>query len=56
MRAGMAAARLLLTGTICGIRVEDIEEPTVQEIRYVDKLADELAKGRGLGKILRAPE
>ncbi len=48
--------RSLITGTICGVRVEDIEEQTMQEIRYMDKLVDELAKGRGLEKILRAPE
>jgi hypothetical protein len=39
-------ARKLITGVICGIRVEDIEEPTMQEIRYLDKLVDELAKGK----------
>lgn len=48
--------RGLITGVICGVRVEDIEEPTMQEIRYLDKLVDELAKGKGLEKILRAPE
>lgn len=47
--------RALITGVICGVRVEDIEEPTMQEIRYLDKLVDELAKGKGLEKILRAP-
>jgi hypothetical protein len=47
-------ARKLITGVICGVRVEDIEEPTMQEIRYVDKLVDELAKGRPMDKILRA--
>jgi hypothetical protein len=47
-------ARKLITGVICGVRVEDIEEPTMQEIRYLDKLVDELAKGRPMDKILRA--
>jgi hypothetical protein len=44
----------LVTGTICGIRVETIEDPLVQKIRYLDKLVDELAKGRALEKVLRA--
>lgn len=43
-----------IKGVICGIRVEDIEEPIMQEIRYLDKLIDELAKGKTLNKILRA--
>ena len=46
-------SRKLITGVICGIRVEDIEEPTMQEIRYLDKLIDELAKGKVMEKILR---
>jgi hypothetical protein len=46
-------ARSLITGVICGVRVEDIEEPTMQEIRYLDKLIDELAKGKAMEKILR---
>ena len=46
-------ARALITGVICGIRVEDIKEPTMQEIRYLDKLIDELAKGKAMEKILR---
>lgn len=45
--------RKLITGKICGIRVEEIEEPLMQEIRYLDKLVDELAKGKPLDKILR---
>lgn len=45
--------RLLIKGTICGVRVEDIQEPTMQAIRYLDKLIDELAKGRPMEKILR---
>lgn len=44
----------LITGTICGYRVEDIEEPLTQQVRYLDKLVDELAKGRKMEKILRA--
>jgi hypothetical protein len=43
-----------ITGTICGIRVEDVEDPLMQKIRYLDKLVDELAKGRPMEKILRA--
>jgi hypothetical protein len=46
-------ARTLIKGLICGVRVEDIEEPTMQSIRYLDKLIDELAKGRPMEKILR---
>lgn len=45
--------RKLITGVVCGIRVEDIEEPLMQEIRYLDKLIDELAKGKSMDKILR---
>ncbi|EGQ27523.1 MULTISPECIES: DUF2200 domain-containing protein [Sporosarcina] len=46
-------ARALIKGVICGIRVEEIEEPIMQEIRYLDKLIDELAKGKTMEKILR---
>ncbi|MPM19874.1 hypothetical protein SDC9_66301 [bioreactor metagenome] len=45
--------RKLITGAVCGIRVEEIEEPLMREIRYLDKLIDELAKGRPMEKILR---
>ena len=45
--------RRLIKGTICGVRVEDIEEPLMQEIRYLDKLVDELAKGKDMTSILR---
>ena len=45
--------RRRITGTICGVRVEDIQEPLMQEIRYLDKLIDELAKGKPLEKVLR---
>lgn len=47
------AARASIKGVICGVRVEDIEEPLMQEIRYLDKLIDELAKGKAMEKILR---
>jgi hypothetical protein len=46
-------ARTLIKGVICGVRVEDITEPTMREIRYLDKLIDELAKGKAMEKILR---
>lgn len=46
-------SRALIKGVICGVRVEDIEEPMMQEIRYLDKLIDELAKGKAMEKILR---
>lgn len=46
-------SRVLIKGVVCGVRVEDIEEPTMREIRYLDKLIDELAKGKALNKILR---
>jgi hypothetical protein len=46
-------ARRAITGVICGIRVEEIKEPTMQEIRYMDKLIDELARGKAMEKILR---
>lgn len=46
-------SRALIKGVVCGVRVEDIEEPTLQEIRYLDKLIDELAKGKAMEKILR---
>lgn len=45
--------RSLIKGVVCGVRVEDIEDPIMREIRYLDKLIDELAKGRPLEKILR---
>jgi hypothetical protein len=46
-------SRALIKGVVCGVRVEDIQEPTMQEIRYLDKLIDELAKGKAMEKILR---
>ena len=53
-----AAARLnpnaaLITGVVCGVRVQDVEDPLMQKIRYLDKLVDELAKGKALEKVLR---
>ena len=45
--------RALITGTVCGVRVEEIEEPLMREIRYLDKLIDELAKGKAMERILR---
>jgi hypothetical protein len=47
-------SRELITGVVCGVRVEEIEEPTMREIRYLDKLVDELARGKAMDKILRA--
>ncbi len=49
----MNPSRALIKGVVCGVRVEDIEEPTMREIRYLDKLVDELAKGKAMEKILR---
>jgi hypothetical protein len=49
-------ARTLVKGMICGVRIEEIEESTMREIRYLDKLIDELAKGKTMGKILRTPQ
>lgn len=49
----MNPARSLITGVICGKRVEEIEEPLMREIRYLDKLIDELARGKAMEKILR---
>jgi hypothetical protein len=48
------ADRALITGTVCGVRVEAVEEPLMREIRYLDKLVDELAKGRKMDKILQS--
>ena len=49
----MNPARKLIKGVVCGVRVEEVEEPTMREIRYLDKLIDELAKGKSMEKILR---
>ena len=53
-KAKMNPSRSLITGVICGVRVEEIQQPTMREIRYLDKLVDELAKGKPMEKILRA--
>jgi len=44
----------LITGVVCGVRVEDVEDPLMQKIRYLDKLVDELAKGKTMDRVLRA--
>lgn len=46
-------ARILIKGVVCGVRVEEVEDPLMREIRYLDKLVDELAKGKRMDKILR---
>jgi hypothetical protein len=46
-------SRALITGVVCGVRVEEVEEPTMREIRYLDKLVDELARGKAIEKIKR---
>lgn len=46
--------RTLIKGVVCGVRVEDVEEPLMREIRYLDKLIDELARGKAMEKILRS--
>lgn len=51
--APMNPARNLITGVVCGVRVEEVKEPLMREIRYLDKLVDELAKGKALEKVLR---
>ena len=45
----------LITGSVCGVRVENVEDPLMQKIRYLDKLVDEIAKGRPMTKVLRTP-
>lgn len=47
-------ARTLITGVICGVRVEELEDPLMREIRYLDKLIDELARGKAMEKVLRS--
>ena len=49
---GINPARRQITGTVCGVRVEAVEDPLMREIRYLDKLIDELAKGKSMEKIL----
>ena len=52
-RASLNPNAKLITGVICGYRIEEIEEPLTRQVRYLDKLVDELAKGRKMEKILR---
>jgi hypothetical protein len=52
---GLNPSRALITGVVCGVRVEEVAEPTMREIRYLDKLIDELARGKAMEKILRKP-
>ena len=52
-KANMNPNRAFITGVVCGVRVEEIKQPTMREIRYLDKLVDELAKGKPMDKILR---
>jgi hypothetical protein len=54
-QATLNPAASAITGTVCGIRVEEVEDPLMQKIRYLDKLVDELAKGRPMEKVLRTP-
>ena len=53
--SAMNPLRTLVKGLICGVRIEEVEETTMREIRYLDKLIDELAKGKTMDKILRKP-
>jgi hypothetical protein len=48
-------AASLISGTVCGVRVEDIDDPLMQKIRYLDKLVEELARGKSMDKVLRSP-
>ena len=50
----MNPARELITGTVCGVRLEEVEDPLMREVRYLDKLVDELAKGKKMEKVLRS--
>ncbi|MEP9361907.1 DUF2200 domain-containing protein [Nocardioides sp. CN2-186] len=52
--ADLNPAASSITGVVCGIRVEDVEDPLMQKIRYLDKLVDELAKGKAMAKVLRS--
>jgi len=52
--ANLNANASLITGVICGVKVQEIEDPLMRQIRYLDKLVDELAKGKALDKVLRA--
>ncbi len=52
-RARLNPNASLITGSVCGVRVQDVEDPLMQKIRYLDKLVDELAKGKAMDKVLR---
>ena len=52
--AQLNPAALSITGSVCGVRVEDVDDPLMQKIRYLDKLVDELARGRSMEKVLRS--
>ena len=52
----MNPARSLITGSVCGVKVQEVEDPLMREIRYLDKLIDELAKGKVMEKILRGDQ
>jgi hypothetical protein len=54
--ARLNPAASLITGTVCGVRVQEVEDPLMQKIRYLDLLVDELARGKPMSKILRAPQ
>ena len=51
--ASLPPQATLITGVVCGVRVEDVEDPLMQKIRYLDKLVDELARGKAMEKVLR---
>ncbi len=53
-RAELNPGASLITGSVCGVRVQDVEDPLMRKIRYLDKLVDELAKGRPMDKVLRS--
>lgn len=53
--ADLNPAAELITGSVCGVKVQDVEDPLMRRIRYLDKLVDELAKGRPMSKVLRTP-
>ncbi|HEY9565076.1 MAG TPA: DUF2200 domain-containing protein [Nocardioides sp.] len=54
--ARLNPAASLITGSVCGVRVQDVEDPLMQQIRWLDKLVDELARGKAMEKVLRRPE
>lgn len=53
--ADLNPAAELITGSVCGVKVQEVEDPLMRQIRYLDKLVDELAKGRPMEKVLRTP-